>query len=92
MSNLDTFTEENEILTHLSGKIDLARSYTDQKYRAQYYINALNDVMELAVELPTYQRHDLGVYNNKVINQNSLNQKASANAGLLYKIWELDYN
>ncbi len=92
MSNLDTFPEENEILTHLSGQIDLARSYTDQKYRAQYYINALNDVMELAVELPTYQRHDLGVYNNKVINQNSLNQKASANAGLLYKIWELDYN
>ena len=92
MNNPTIYKEENEILTDLSEQIDLARSFTQESYRAEYYINALNYVMELAVELPTYQRHDLGVYNNKVINPSSLNQKPSANAGLLFKIWELDYN
>lgn len=92
MSNTSLYPEENAILTHLSNEIDLARSFTQESYRSEHYINALNDVMELAVELPTYQRHDLGVYNNKVIKFESLNQNPSANAGLLFKIWELDYN
>ena len=48
--------------------------------------------MELAVELPTYQRKDLCVFNSQVIDGNSLNRDANANAGVLNRIWELDYN
>ena len=91
-NNSTVYAKEFELINHLSDEIDLARGQTDEKYRSEHYINALNDVMELAVELPTYQRKDLGVYNNKVIKADSLNQKPSANAGLLFKIWELDYN
>lgn len=92
MNNADLYDEENSLLTHLSDEIDAARSTTREETRTVHYVNALNDVMELAVELPTYQRNDLGVYNNKVIKISSLNQNPSATAGLIYKIWELDYN
>ncbi len=92
MNNSTIYDEENELLTHLSAEIDLARSSTREEYRTIHYVNALNDVMEMAVELPTYQRYDLAVYNNTVIKASSLNQNPSANAGLLFKIWELDYN
>ena len=55
-------------------------------------MDALDRVMDLAVELPTYQRNDLGVYNNTVIAASSLNREPSANARLIYKISELDYD
>jgi hypothetical protein len=45
----------------------------------------------LAVELPTYQRSDLCVYNNKVIDGSTLVKNPSYNMGLFSKIWEIDY-
>lgn len=92
MNNQSEYAEENALLTYLSAEIDLARSNVNEEFRTVHYVNALNAIMELAVELPTYQRHDLAVYNNKVIKIDSINQNPSANAGLLFKIWELDYN
>ena len=47
--------------------------------------------MDLAVELPTYQRMDLAVYNNDVLNINSLNKNANAYNGVLSRLWEVDY-
>ncbi|MDE7082798.1 MAG: hypothetical protein K2O89_03750 [Clostridia bacterium] len=92
LNNSSIYDEENVLIQRISDEIDLARSTELKEERTVHYVNALNDIMELAVELPTYQRKDLGVYNNKVIKVDSLNQNPSANAGLLYKIWELDYN
>ena len=85
------FDRENEILDEMSEFIDNARSTTIKQTRANNYMDALDRVMDLAVELPTYQRNDLGVYNNTVIAASSFNREPSANAGLIYKIWELDY-
>ena len=48
--------------------------------------------MELAVELPTYQRNDCLVYNKEVINADTLNDNPTANSGVINKIWELNYN
>ena len=48
--------------------------------------------MELAVELPTYQRKDLVVYNKDVINPLTLNQNANAYEGVYDRRWEVDYN
>ena len=64
--------------------------------RRPVYYEALNLVMDLAIELPTYQRKDLYVYNTSVIRKESLNIDANknlpnANSGILAKIWELDY-
>jgi len=48
--------------------------------------------MELAVELPTYQRVNLLVYNSSKIDPASLTAKNELTAyrGLIEKIWELD--
>ncbi|MDE6667898.1 MAG: hypothetical protein K2K38_06090 [Clostridia bacterium] len=92
LNNAEKFSVENSMLTRLSASIDDARSTTVEKYRTESYVSALNDVMEMAVEMPTYQRHELGVYNRQIIKADSLNANPSSNAGLLFKIWELDYN
>ena len=63
----------------------------DQTTRAGYYAQCYDLVMELAVELPTYQRDDLCVYNTNVIDGATLVQNASAHMGLFDKIWEIDY-
>ena len=63
-----------------------------EEERAPLYAEALDMIMELAVELPTYQRNDLVVYNKEVIDVTSLNQNATANSGVVDKLWEINYN
>ncbi len=76
----------------LSDKIDAGRQTTNQDERIEIYGEALDLIMELAVEFPTYQRSDLVVYNSDVINPNSLNQNPSANESVVSKIWALNFN
>lgn len=63
---------EYAIVEELSQKIDAARQTNDQAQRASIYRDALTLVMELAVELPTYQRKDLFAYNTYKIDTTSL--------------------
>ncbi len=90
--NTDKFSYERGIINQLSDKIDEARETTDQIERKNYYAEALDLVMDLAVELPTYQRNDYEVYNKKVINSKSLSKNASAFSPLFDRIWEVSYN
>jgi peptide/nickel transport system substrate-binding protein len=64
----------------------------DQVKRKFIYSQALDLIMDLAVELPTYQRKDLVVYNKDVIKAGSLNQDANAYEGVYDRLWEVDYN
>ena len=50
--------------------------------------------MDLAVELPTYQRDDLFAYNNKKIDSTSLTpaKELSPYKGLLSEIWNVSLN
>ena len=84
--------EYNKIL-ELSDIIDKAREYTTNADRAPLYATALEMVMELAVEMPTYQRKDLTVFNSSKIDRNSLTPESelSPNNGLFARIWEMDY-
>lgn len=84
--------EYNKIL-ELSDIIDKAREYTTEADRAPLYATALEMVMELAVEMPTYQRKDLTVFNSSKIDRNSLTPESelSPNNGLFARIWEMDY-
>lgn len=84
------FAEEQGIIEELSDKIDQARTVTAQSARAAYYEEALDLIMQLAVEFPTYQRNDLAVYNKNKINANTLNPVPTANEGIISRIWELD--
>jgi len=88
----DQFLEEQYLIEKLSEYIDSARETNDQQTRAEIYEQALETVMELAVEMPTYQRKDCVAYNKDVIDATSLNQNPTAFTGVIDRIWELDYN
>lgn len=77
----------------LSDLIDEGRQYTDTKTRTEIYAEALDLIMELAVELPTYQRQDMTAYNKTLLDRNSMTPKSKLSPynGLMSRIWELSY-
>lgn len=81
--------EEQNIIHDLSLQIELARQTTDQNLRTEIYADALDLVMELAVEIPVYQRSNLFAYDKTIIDETTLNPNASAYEGLLSRIWEV---
>ena len=58
------------------------------------YAEALDIVMELAVELPTYQRSDLFAYNTNIIDVSTLTPPSEITSynGPLSRIWEVSLN
>ena len=66
------YDREVEIVELLSEKIEKARETNDQAVRTGLYSEALDLVMQLAVELPTYQRDDLFAYNSNKIDESTL--------------------
>lgn len=64
--------EDKAILTKLNELIMQGRSSLNVDERKPVYEAALDKVMEIAVELPTYQRKNMYVYNKSVIDSNSL--------------------
>ena len=92
-TNNTTFDYEREVVYALSDVIDAARDTTNEAERIVLYKNALDLVMELSVEFPTYQRCDLAVYNKTVLDTDTLNlDNCSHYAGVMNKIWEVNYN
>lgn len=89
-----TYSYEQGVIELLSEKIELARSITNQADRAYHYSLALNYVMDLAVELPTYQRSDLFAYNTNIIDESTLQTGNSVTPynGPLARLWEVSLN
>ncbi len=85
------YHEENEILNVLSQKIDEARETDVQSERADLYKEAMKCVLDLAVELPVYQRQTLYAYNTKVINKDTLPKEINSYTSPLDKIWEIEF-
>jgi peptide/nickel transport system substrate-binding protein len=88
------YDTELAMVKELSDIIDAARETLDEKRRKEYYAEALDLVMELAVELPTYQRSDLFAYNSDIIDVSTLTPKEELTPynGPLSKIWEVSLN
>ncbi len=82
---------EYEIVQKLSDVIDLARTTNNQSVRKSYYSTALDYVMELAVELPTYQRKDNEVFNSTILDRSTMTANPSTYVSLIDRIWEVDY-
>lgn len=82
---------EQGIIEDLSILIDKGRQTILREERETIYAQCLDLIMSLAVELPTYQRSDLCVYNNTVIDSKTLVQSPNCYIGLFDKIWEIDY-
>jgi peptide/nickel transport system substrate-binding protein len=86
------FTEENTIINDLAVLIEKGRETINVNERKETYAKALDKVMELCVELPTYQRKELAVYNKNLIDANSLNENPTWMAGVVNEIWKLNFN
>lgn len=85
--------EELDILDELSELIDEARETNDQEERSDLYKEAMEQILDLAIELPVYQRSVLYAYNSKVISTESLPAKSEMNpySSPLDRIWEIEF-
>ena len=83
--------EEREILDELSTLIDAARETNDREERAELYEEAMGYVLDLAVELPVYQRDVLYAFNANVINKDSMPSEVNPYSSPLDRIWELEF-
>ncbi|MBR5279160.1 MAG: hypothetical protein IKU23_07855 [Clostridia bacterium] len=81
--------EEKAILDELSSLIDQARETNDQAVRTELYKQAMTQILDLAIELPVYQRSVLYAYNSKVVNipVTEVNPFSSP----LDRIWEVEF-
>ena len=79
---------EKSIIESLSTQIMRGRTTTKQTIRASIYNTCLDYVMDLAVELPTYQRKNMFVYDKTYIDESTMS-KASAYEFPLGKIWNV---
>ena len=85
------YVEETKILNALSDVIDEARETEDQATRTELYKEAMGYVLDLAIELPVYQRDVLYAYNSKVIDANSLPGEINPYTSPLDRIWEIEF-
>lgn len=91
LASPDQYQEENRILGLLSDVIDDARETEDQEVRTDLYEKALGYILDLAVELPVYQRKVLYAYNANVINSDSLPATINPYTSPLDRIWEVEF-
>lgn len=84
--------EQKAILDELSDLIDDAREITDEEARAAIYKQAMGKVLDLAVELPVYQRKTVYAYNANVIKASSIPSDINPYSSPLDRIWELELN
>ena len=86
----DGTQEEQDILDRLAEQIELGRKYATEQERKPYYSEALDLVMELAVELPTYQRKDLYLINSDIVDVNTLCE-ATVYQSPVSQIWNINF-
>ncbi len=86
-------SEETAILNDLSELIEDARSTNDQEERSELYQEAMGLILDLAIELPVYQRSVLYAFNSNVIKADSLPDASSMNpySSPLDRIWEVEF-
>ena len=75
----------------MSELIDDARETDDQAERTALYEKAMGYVLDLAVELPVYQRMVLYAYNSNVIDASSMPSEINPYTSPLDHIWEIEF-
>ena len=91
LANPSYYYEEIDILNSLSDVIDDARETDDQEERTALYKEAMGYILDLAIELPVYQRSVLYAYNTEVINPDSLPDEINPYSSPLDRIWEIEF-
>ncbi len=87
----DSFPEENQIIDNLSKVIEEAREIEDRDERAALYETAMGYVLDLAIELPVYQRDVLYAYDSTVIKSSTLPTELNPYTSPLDRIWEIEF-
>ncbi len=92
-SNQSKYEEEYAILGKLSEVIDAARETDDKDTRKDLYKEAMGYILDMAIELPVYQRDVLYAYDSNIIDKDSLPSKEELNpySSPLDRIWELEF-
>ncbi len=93
IKTMSGYEEEQDILNKLSEVIDLARETDDKDERKRLYKEAMGYVLDLAVELPVYQRDVLYAFDSNILDKNTLPSASELNpySSPLDRIWELDF-
>ena len=87
-NNTSLYSYEWDVINELSDIIDDARQIMDQDKRIPLYEDAMGLVLDLAVEMPVYQRKNLYAYNSKTVK--GFATEVNAYTSPLEKIWELE--
>ena len=86
------FKKEYEIALKINEYITQGRQTLNQADRIEIYGKCLDEIMELAVEFPTYQHYNLCVYNSAALEASSMHiSDASYNMGPLGELWKVTY-
>ena len=93
LADSSTYYLENDILDMMSEYIDDARETEDRDERTALYEEAMGCVLDLAVELPVYQRKVLYAYNVNVLDSDSIPSATEINpySSPLDRIWEIKF-
>jgi len=83
--------EEKELINEISDLIEAGRKTINAAERTELYRSASDYVMDLAVELPVYQRSDMYVYNDKVLDKNTFKANPTPYAGPLSEMWKVSF-
>ena len=87
-ANTTKYSYENGVINKLSTIIDDARAIDDKTQRTSMYEKAMRLVLDLAVEMPVYQRKNLYAYNSK--NVTGFKTEVNAYSSPLEKVWDLE--
>ena len=87
-ANPANYAYETSVINALSEKIEEGRSELDQSIRKPIYEEAMGLVLDLAIEMPVYQRKTLYAYNSKTIK--GLKEEVNPYSSPLEKIWEIE--
>lgn len=83
--------EELKLLDDLSELIDQGRETNDKAVRKELYQDAMGYILDLAVELPVYQRDVLYAYNGNVIDKSTIPTDINPFSSPLDHIWEIEF-
>ncbi len=97
LADTGTYAYENGILNQLATYITDARETDVEAERIPLYKQAMSLVLDLAVEMPVYQRQTLYAYNSNVIKESTFPHDENGEliinsySSPLSRIWELEF-
>jgi len=89
----DVFFGQYKMVNDLADSIDLARTSLDQGQRSEVYKEALDELINIAVEMPTYQRKQICFWNSQILDESSF-VPANESSGLinrLDRLWNVTF-